>query len=76
MGPISFPCGPTGAPKRVSWEAGSDSGAKGSKPGGGPIPRWQHLQLQVGSAGSLVSGPLSPIIHAGNWPACPARPQR
>lgn len=34
MGPRSFPCGPTGAPKRVLWEAGSDSEAKGSKPGG------------------------------------------
>lgn len=37
----------------------------------------EHLQLQVGlgdagPAGSLVSMLLSPIIHAGNWPACPA----
>lgn len=50
--------------------------ALGSNPGG-PVPWWQHLQPQVGvgdagPAGSLVSVLLSPIIHAGNWPACPA----
>lgn len=48
MGPISFPCGPTGAPKRVSWEAGSDSGAKGSKPGGVLYPGGSISSFRLG----------------------------
>lgn len=78
MGLRSFPSVPIGA---LTWVAmGSRVRLKShrlQKREGGPVPWWQHLQPQAGlgdtgPAGSLVSMLLSPIIHAGNWPACPA----
>lgn len=72
--PGSFPCEPTGAPKRVLWEAGLIQEPKALNQGV-LIPGGSISSFRLGRQEAWPQG-LSPIIHAGNWPACPARPQR